>query len=44
MKHICISIILLLCILTISSKSYSQAEFPVLEGPYMGQTPPGIIE
>lgn len=43
MKHICISIILLLCILTISSKSYSQAEFPVLKGPYMGQTPPGIM-
>ncbi|MBN7820772.1 hypothetical protein [Bowmanella yangjiangensis] len=23
--------------------AYSQEEFPVLEGPYMGQTPPGMM-
>lgn len=43
MKRICISTILLLSILTMSSKSYSQDEFPILEGPYMGQTPPGAV-
>jgi len=42
MKHICISIILLFSILAFSSKSYSQDEFPVLEGPYLGQKPPGL--
>lgn len=34
---------LLLCVLTLSSEGYSQNEFPVLEGPYMGQKPPGIV-
>jgi hypothetical protein len=43
MTRICISIILLLSILTMSSKSYSQDEFPVPEGPYLGQKPPGSI-
>ena len=43
MKCIFISIILLPSILTMSSKSYSQDEFPILKGPYMGQTPPGMI-
>lgn len=43
MKHICISIILLLSVLTISSKSYSRDEFPILEGPYLGQKPPGMM-
>ncbi len=42
MKRICIFIALLLSILTMSSKSYSQDEFPVLEGPYLGQKPPGL--
>lgn len=42
MKHICISIILLLSTLIMSNKSYSQDEFPVLEGPYLGQKPPGL--
>ena len=42
MKRICISIILLLCVLTISSKSYSQDDFPVLEDRYFGQKPPGL--
>ena len=43
MKHICISMTLLLSTLTMSSKSFSQYEFPVLEGPYMGQEPPGLV-
>jgi Tol biopolymer transport system component len=43
MKPIYIFIVLLLTILTISSKSYSQNEFPVLEGPYFGQKPPHLI-
>ena len=42
MKRICISIILL-STLTMSSKSYSQDEFPILKGPYLGQKPPGLI-
>lgn len=42
MKHICISVILLLSVLTISDKSYCQEEFPILEGPYIGQKPPGL--
>src|SRR5690606_36070530 len=36
-------IALLLSILTISSKVVNQDEFPVLKGPYMGQTPPGLM-
>ncbi len=43
MKRICISIALLLSVFIMSSKSYSQDEFPVLEGPYLGQKPPGLI-
>ena len=43
MKRICISIILLLSALAMSNKSYSQDEFPVLEGPYLGQKPPGMM-
>jgi hypothetical protein len=43
MTRICISITLLLSILTMSSKSYSQDDFPVLENPYLGQKPPGLI-
>ena len=42
MKHICILVILLLSALTLSSKSYSQDEFPVLKGPYLGQKPPSL--
>jgi len=42
MKRIYIFIALLLSILTMSSKSYSQDEFPDLEGPYLGQKPPGL--
>jgi len=43
MKHICIVSVLLLSVLTISSKSYGQDEFPVLEDRYFGQKPPGLI-
>ena len=42
MKYIYILIILLLSILLTASKSYSQDEIPVLEGPYLGQKPPGM--
>jgi len=42
MKYICISIVLLFSILAFSSNSYGQDEFPVLEGPYLGQKPPGL--
>lgn len=43
MKCICNLIILLLSILVINSIGYSQGEFPALEGPYLGQKPPGLI-
>jgi hypothetical protein len=43
MKRIFISIIFLLSVLTISSKSYSRDELPILEGPYLGQKPPGMM-
>ena len=43
MKYIFISIVLLFYILAFSSKSYGHNEFPVLEGPYFGQKPPGLI-
>lgn len=36
-------IALLLSALTMSSNSFSQAELPVLEGPYLGQKPPGML-
>ncbi|MEW6998101.1 TolB family protein [Colwelliaceae bacterium BS250] len=43
MKYICIAIIMLFSILAFSSKSYAKNEFPVLEGPYLGQKTPGLI-
>jgi len=43
MKRICTLIVLLFSILLINNKSYSQDDFPVLEGPYLGQKPPGLI-
>lgn len=43
MKCVYIFIALLFSILTMSSKSYSQDELPVLEGPYLGQKPPGLV-
>jgi hypothetical protein len=42
MKAISIAMPLLLVVLIFSNKSYSQDEFPVLKGPYMGQKPPGM--
>jgi len=43
MRHVCISIFLLFSILAFSSQSYGQNEFPVLEGPYLGQKTPGSM-
>ena len=43
MKHFNISIILLLIALTITNRSSALDEHPVLEGPYLGQKPPGLI-
>ena len=43
MNHVYVFIALLLSTLTMSSKSHSQDESPVLEGPYLGQTPPGMM-
>ena len=42
MKHICISVILLLSVLTMNSKSHSQDTFSAPVGPYIGQKPPGL--
>lgn len=42
MKRIYAPVTLLLSLLMMSSCSHSQNEFPVLEGPYLGQTPPGL--
>jgi len=42
-KHIRNLIILLFFILVISEKSYSQDKRPILEGPYLGQKPPGLM-
>ena len=35
-------IFLLFSILAFSSKSYSRDELPILQGPYLGQKPPGL--
>ena len=43
MKNIFISTVLLFSILAFSSNSYGQSEFPVLEGPYLGQKLPGLM-
>lgn len=43
MKYICRSIILLLAIMAVSNKSYSQDDFSVIENAYLGQKPPGLI-
>jgi hypothetical protein len=42
MKHIYILIFLLYSVLAMAGKSQSQDELPVLEGPYLGQKPPGL--
>ena len=41
MKRVCASMLLLL-VLTMSSGSQAEDELPVLEGPYIGQKPPGL--
>lgn len=43
MKSIYLSILIPLSLMTVSSTGYAQGDFPVLEGPYMGQTPPGMV-
>lgn len=43
MKNIYTWIFLLLSVLTVSGKCYSQDEFPILKGPYLGQKPPNSI-
>lgn len=42
MKHVCISVILLLSTITLSNKSHSQDTFSAPVGPYIGQKPPGL--
>ncbi|TLM73905.1 PD40 domain-containing protein [Microbulbifer harenosus] len=42
MKNNYASISLLFTVLLMVNKSYGQDDFPVLEGPYLGQKPPGL--
>ena len=42
MKHKLPSIPLLLSVLVLSSGCYAKGDVPVLEGPYLGQKPPGL--
>ncbi len=43
MKHAFILVSLFLSTVALAGKTQGQAEFPILEGPYMGQNPPGTI-
>ena len=43
MKAVYLGTAALLTMLTTSGKSYGQGDFPILEGPYMGQKPPGMV-
>ncbi len=43
MKSVYTMAVMLFSTLTMSHKADGQNEFPVLEGPYMGQTPPGLV-
>lgn len=43
MKRVCISTILVILAITINGQNHGQDELPVLEGPYLGQTPPGMV-
>ena len=43
MKASYILIALLLAVLAMNSKSYGHDKAPVIEGPYLGQKPPGSI-
>jgi len=42
MKSIYTSTALILSALMVSSGSHAQDDFPVLEGPYLAQKPPGL--
>jgi len=42
MNHVCTSMALLLSVLIMDGVSHAGNEFPVLEGPYLGQKPPGL--
>lgn len=43
MKSVLPSKLLIVVALMISGNSYSQDEFPILKGPYMGQETPGMV-
>ncbi|WP_444922561.1 hypothetical protein ACJJID_09765 [Microbulbifer sp. CnH-101-G] len=43
MKHTNNLVIALFSILLMANKSYSQDELPVINGPYLGQKPPGLV-
>jgi hypothetical protein len=43
MNRICISIVLLFSIMTISGNSYCKDKFPVKDDSYFGEKPPGLI-
>ena len=43
MKNFSTSIALLFTLITVSGNSFGENEFPVLEGPYLGQKTPGLI-
>ncbi|MBB3167405.1 hypothetical protein [Simiduia aestuariiviva] len=43
MKHISLVSVLLISTIGMSNQSISEDEFPPLTGPYMGQTPPGMV-
>jgi hypothetical protein len=43
MNHFTVFIALLIYTLTLSSESHGQDEFPILEGPYMGQKAAGMV-
>jgi len=42
MKRVCTSMVLLLSVLIISGRAYSQDAIPIPDGPYLGQKPPGL--
>ncbi len=43
MNRVCMLVLPILSVIAISGKSYGQDEFSALKGPYLGQTPPGLI-
>ena len=43
MNRVCVLVFSSISVIAISSKSYSQDEFTGLKGPYVGQTPPGLV-